>query len=267
LEFKITLIIFVIVFGITLINSSMYLIVTNNSTKDKLHASAEKVLNLTKPVINSEKFNKFTVADDEKTSDFIQMKNKLNIIREYSNSYFLYTMRKNAQGEIIYVVDGLGDNEEASHIGDKVEVDLDLITKVLDGTSEEESSNIKLDKQYGYPFYSVYMPIKDASNSVIGAVAVDYNCEKEYAMQKTYLSFFWLSIFISAILSLAGGMWVSKRISRRIILISKAAEKAADFDLTGEEISIKNNATEINLLATSFNRLKENNKKLINKLD
>ena len=262
LTFKIILLVFLFVFGVSVVNSLTYYITTQNMIEDKLKDNAQNVLNAATKVIDTEEFKKIKVTEDADKESYTKMVSELNSIREYGNAYYLYTMREVSDGKFEYVVDGTLDEEERSAIGDEVTEDIELIEKIYAGSNMEDASIMQ--SSVGI-VYTVYEPIKDINGDVIGVVGIDYNCEGEYKSLQDYKVLFWICIISTAILAVIAGILISKKVTGVIIRLSKDAEKVAKFDLTTPNIVVKGK-DEIKILVDSWNTLKNNNRSLIEKM-
>ncbi|OGO84435.1 MAG: hypothetical protein A2Y24_03190 [Clostridiales bacterium GWE2_32_10] len=262
LTFKIILLVFLFVFGVSVVNSLTYYITTQNMIEERLKSNAQNVLDAATKVIDTEEFKKIKVTEDADKESYTKMVSELNSIREYGNAYYLYTMREVSDGKFEYVVDGTLDEEERSAIGDEVTEDIDLIEKIYAGSNMEDASIMQ--SSVGI-VYTVYEPIKDINGNVIGVVGIDYNCEGEYKSLQDYKVLFWICIISTAILAVIAGILISKKVTGVIIRLSKDAEKVAKFDLTTPNIVVKGK-DEIKILVDSWNTLKNNNRSLIEKM-
>ena len=262
LTFKIILLVFLFVFGVSVVNSLTYYITTQNMIEERLKSNAQNVLDAATKVIDTEEFKKIKVTEDADKESYTKMVSELNSIREYGNAYYLYTMREVSDGKFEYVVDGTLDEEERSAIGDEVTEDIDLIEKIYAGSNMEDASIMQ--SSVGI-VYTVYEPIKDMNGNVIGVVGIDYNCEGEYKSLQDYKVLFWICIISTAILAVIAGILISKKVTGVIIRLSKDAEKVAKFDLTTPNIVVKGK-DEIKILVDSWNTLKNNNRSLIEKM-
>ncbi|HAN10540.1 MAG TPA: hypothetical protein DCP90_08030 [Clostridiales bacterium] len=262
LAVKITSLVFVFVFGVAVINSLTYYFTTQNMIEERLKSNAQNILNAATKVIDVENFKAIKNVDDEEKVAYTDMVEKLDSIRTFGNAYFLYSMRKVSDGQFEYVVDGMIDSEERSAIGDEVEEDIDILEKIYKGSEIEDAS--MAETEYGI-VYSVYQPIKDVGGTVVGVIAVDYNCESEYQTLQDYKKLFLICIILTIIVSIIGGLVISKKLSSVIIKLTRNVERVASFDLTVDDIIVKENG-ELKILADNCNVMKNNNKDIIIKM-
>lgn len=205
-------------------------------------------------------FIKLTSIEDEKKDSYLRIREELHHIREISGATYLYAMRKNDNGDYIYVVDGEPlDEEDISHIGD-VEEEATL------GFDDVYAGDIYIAKDieisdWGAFITSMY-PLKDNNGAVVGFVAVDYDVSEEYeALQgfKKIILFISLSILI---LVCSLGAFISLRISKPIVKITNQAKKLSNYDLNIDNTNIKSKS-EIGVLSNSFAVMVTNIKSLI----
>lgn len=118
-------------------------------------------------------------ADMGKTS-YQSLKNILEEIRELSDLRYLYTAKREPNGDFVYVVDGLPDNAaDFRYPGDLIESEIqNELSRALNG--EIVLPDKILDTDWGYIFIAYY-PLHDESGNVVGALGLEISADVEAA--------------------------------------------------------------------------------------
>jgi len=191
------------------------------------------------------------------------MQEDLNYLRKASGSKYLYTMRKNNQGEFIYVVDGWDyEGEDFSHLGDIEEESLQEYDKALGG--EFHIGTEIEDTEWG-TLISTYYPLKDNSGQIVGFIGVDYDVESEYLAFKSFRLYILISALILSALALLSGLFLSRYITSPIKKMAEAAKQISQLDLNVERIEVKNR-DEIGITVDAFNIMVDNLRIIIGRL-
>ena len=205
--------------------------------------------------INGDDFKKLNTIEDEKTELFIEIHEALKNLRVLSGSEYLYTMRKNQDGDFVYVVDG-AELEEISHIGDEEEYseDYERANRV-----EFVAGNYIDVSDWGI-LVSSYYPITDSKGDIVGIVGVDYDVEKEYYEFQSFKSMIITIAVILLVVSAIVGYMISLAITRPLNEMMKLMVRAESGDLTVR--SEINSRDEIGRLSKSFNHMIDNIKRI-----
>lgn len=129
--------------------------------------------------ITQEAFTMLHTSQDEQSTTYLGAQNQLNRIRQIANVRYLFTAKRNDEGKIVYVVDGLPpQSEDFRHIGDLVEPEiLDDLNMCLDG------KQVNIDKIMNTDWGSILLtcwPKFDAQNRVVGAIVMEYDADAMY---------------------------------------------------------------------------------------
>lgn len=126
-------------------------------------------------VIDADKFQALQTEDDVNQAYYNELRMHLNDIREKTGLKYLYTMRKDANGDYIYIVDGKETNaEDFSSLGDIETEEMSTIQEA----SFEGQAGYELDytEDWG-DLISAYVPIKNSSGEVIGSLGADFEAD------------------------------------------------------------------------------------------
>ncbi len=117
---------------------------------------------------------------DKSSYRYITMQNRMNELRNMASARYLYTAKRNTDGDLVYVIDGLNTNaSDFRNPGDKIEEELiPYIEKAING--ESVISQDIVDTSWGHVFTACY-PVRNQDNEVIGALCVEMDMEYMYS--------------------------------------------------------------------------------------
>ena len=120
--------------------------------------------------------------NDMRLKEYQSLQKKLNELRKLEFARYLYTARKDADGRIVYLVDGLDlSAEDFAYPGTPLEEEMiPYIERALSG--ERVYSQDSVDTTWGHIYtacYPVYAP--DDGREIIGALCVEMDMESAYA--------------------------------------------------------------------------------------
>ncbi len=242
--------------------SCIWFVAYNQSYRLLVNSLSEKSIQIAEAAekqIDTEVFVNLNTAEDEQNEDYLSMRESLQELRVLTGAKYLYTMKKNDQGEYIYVIDG-SDEEDFSHIGDVEETELayDIVYEGKPYISERIELN-----EWGTLLCSYY-PLKNKQNDVIGFIGIDYDAEREYLAFQQYKWNLMIMVLLLMIIASLIGLLLSKRIVLPIKNLTKLMKKVEQGDLTVQaEIT---SSDEIGYLSRNFNRMIEHIKNLTGKV-
>ncbi len=129
--------------------------ITYNNIIETLHTRTDAIYNVVDSLLYSELFDQINSEDDFNSDIYKEYQNRLLQMREVANVRYLYTAKKNADGEYIYLIDGLPlDSEDFRKPGELIESDIiDDIARVYQG--EIVLPNDILDTSWGKNIFSI----------------------------------------------------------------------------------------------------------------
>jgi len=228
-------------------------------TTDRAYKVAEQAIKL----IDFNDFINIKTIDDESTQAYIKMREELIKVREISGAEYVYTMRKTDDGDFMYVVDGSSD-EDFSHVGETEETAPEY-EQAWSGEAYTDN-NIFKDDKWGH-ILSIYYPIKDNTENVVGILGIDYDVELISDGLNKFKSTCIIIMVIFAAIILISGWLLADNISKPIMRAVKYSMQLAAFNL-GTEVSEqdKNQQNEIGDLAQSLHKIKESFHSIISKI-
>jgi len=176
LEFKMMVILLII---ITSLASIIYYAVSNQYytlTINKLKNDAVNVHKFAEKIIDERSFYDINTLEDENSALYTTTHGMLDEIRNIANIRYLYTAKKDKDGKLIYVIDGLNkDDSLFRHVGEPIEdeiipkLELCLNDKIVLGDEI-------MDTEWGV-VYVTYFPFHDSEGNVIGVIGMEFDCE------------------------------------------------------------------------------------------
>ena len=131
--------------------------------------------------LTREDFSEINDVSDMESELYITLQKHLNEIRSMNSTRYFYTAKRNAEGRLIYLVDGLDyGSDDFAYPGTYIEEEMiPYIERTLKGEAVY-SQNI-VDTTWGHIFTACY-PIRDTdSGEIIGALCIEMDVESTYA--------------------------------------------------------------------------------------
>lgn len=130
--------------------------------------------------LTREDFSEINDVSDMESELYITLQKHLNEIRSMNSTRYFYTAKRNAEGKLIYLVDGLDyGSDDFAYPGTYIEEEMvPYIERALNGENVY-SQNI-VDTAWGHIFTACY-PIRDTdSEDIIGALCIEMDVESTY---------------------------------------------------------------------------------------
>ncbi|PJI08677.1 MULTISPECIES: methyl-accepting chemotaxis protein [Clostridium] len=224
-------------------------------------STAISILRSVAKTIDTVKLDKLQTKEDMKSEYYKELQSNLVNIRKTTGLKYLYTMRRNASGKYIYIVDGTSMNDKDNSLLGDEEADPGAAFKsTFTGKASYELSH---DDKWGN-LLSAYIPIKNKSGEIIGVLGADFDANNMI----NQLNKFKINICIIIIVVILMGILFSELLS--IVLVrslNKLKDKAClikNGDLTVKFDKVNND--EIGMLTLSFKDMVDNLLLLINKI-
>ena len=147
-------------------------------------ASADAVHKLVDGRIGKEDFDQINDQSDEKNPLYKDISSYFNEIRTLNSTRYIYTAKKNEEGKLVYVVDGLNpDADDVRHPGDYIEEEMvPYIDRAISG--ENVYSQDIIDTTWG-PIFTACYPVSanhDGTGEIIGAFCIEMDMQSAYGM-------------------------------------------------------------------------------------
>ena len=147
-------------------------------------ASADAVHKLVDGRIGKEDFDQINDQSDEKNPLYKDISSYFNEVRTLNSTRYIYTAKKNEEGKLVYVVDGLDpDADDVRHPGDYIEDEMvPYIDRAISG--ENVYSQDIIDTTWG-PIFTACYPVSanhDGTGEIIGAFCIEMDMQSAYGM-------------------------------------------------------------------------------------
>ena len=147
-------------------------------------ASADAVHKLVDGRIGKEDFDQINDQSDEKNPLYKDISSYFNEVRTLNSTRYIYTAKKNEEGKLVYVVDGLDpDADDVRHPGDYIEEEMvPYIDRAISG--ENVYSQDIIDTTWG-PIFTACYPVSanhDGTGEIIGAFCIEMDMQSAYGM-------------------------------------------------------------------------------------
>ena len=147
-------------------------------------ASADAVHKLVNGRIGKEDFDQINDQSDEKNQLYKDISSYFNEVRTLNSTRYIYTAKKNEEGKLVYVVDGLDpDADDVRHPGDYIEDEMvPYINRAISG--ENVYSQDIIDTTWG-PIFTACYPVRanhDGTGEIIGAFCIEMDMQSAYGM-------------------------------------------------------------------------------------
>lgn len=172
----------ILIFLIVVVSCSCIFILNYSLTYDAMILDlvnrAEGIHSYLEKRIGEQTIANINTKEDMDTDLYMETKEMLENVRESASVRYLYTAKQSANGEYIYLVDGLPvESSDFRNAGDLLEEEIiPDIRRALDGETVLPD-RIK-DTSWGYIFIS-YFPIHE-KDRVIGAVGIEFDAANHY---------------------------------------------------------------------------------------
>lgn len=201
----------------------------------------------------------------EGNAAYMDIKHFLQDIRDRGHDIrYVYTWRRNADGQLIFVVDAETDPEEISHLGDVYtsgEPSVLAEIAALDHTMVDKEFNAD---EWGI-WLSGYAPFYRSDGQMEGILGIDIAASNVLAYERRFL---WIALGVLGVAVPVASLlaWlVGRKLSAPIIKLTAASERIAGGDLSCR-VAIQSN-DEVESLANSFNNMTEALQKTITDRD
>ena len=211
--------------------------------------------------VDAQKHSELTDPTQEGNETYIQLKKTLQEIRDSGTDfYFVYTMRQDAQGNIMFIVDAEESEEDISHLGDVYD---DASPWLLANFPSIESSLVE-DELYTDKWgtwLTGYAPIYTPDGRREAILGIDISAENVIAREQQAFSLALIIFLFSIPLVSIAGWLLGSTLARPISTLTDGARKLAGGDLTHR--IVVNSRDETETLADAFNSMADELRDLV----
>lgn len=216
-------------------------------------------------IVNAPSFTELNIREDTTKPVYASVQAELNRIRKIANVRYLFTAKRNAEGKLIYLIDGLDSaSPDFRYVGDLVEPEIvSQLDLCLSGTRVEAADIINT--EWGAIFATCW-PV-EVDGSVVGALFMEFDADSFYKknVKATFYSSL-VSIGIALFFIMLAKLSlkrvsepVYKRLAYTDLLTGAGNRNAFELDLKHIEANLKDDKRTLFIVAYDLNRLKEIN--------
>lgn len=161
-------------------------------------------------MLNKDTFRTINTREDMETEEYQEAKKLLESVKRSTEVMYLYTAKKNAEGDFVYCVDGLSQDEDFRYPGDAIEPEIvEDMQRALNGETVLPQGIKNTD--WGKIFIT-YFPIHDG-NKVVGVLGIEFEAGHQYMTYRNLKFAIPVVILITSLLATMAAMLVFRRIS------------------------------------------------------
>jgi diguanylate cyclase (GGDEF)-like protein len=223
------------------------------------------IISYAKLIIREESFYELNIPGDIEKPLFRDIQAGLSTIRELSSLKYLYTVKRNDQGKLIYVIDSQGMGM-ADFLAPGAPVEKELWPQIEQAlTGKIVLANGTQQTAYG-PVYVSFWPVFNGENTVIGVIGMEYDASEFYDRNRSALIYsICLIVFFIILFSLSFSMLFKgiarpfqKKLAYLDILTGLNNRTAFELDKKRLESNLKNNLP-VSMIMFDLNNLKHVN--------
>jgi len=239
---------------------------TRSQLRDDIRARLRDAVAIGAKQISGNDHALLTEPAQEGSTTYIQIKKVLQGIRDAGTEIrFVYTMRQDGQGNIIFIVDAEESEEDISHLGDIYDDASDLIKDNFSSLNQPIVEEEFYTDKWG-TWLTGYAPFYASDGQREGIVGMDISASKVIARERQAL---WnaLTIFLVSIPPIfVIGWFLSSRLTKPISKLSEAAQKIAAGNLS-VRITSGSRSREVHTLENGFNMMAARLQELVENLE
>lgn len=210
-DIQVTILVFVFTLFATLVTSVIFWMFTFRviivSLEERVYAIYESV----ETTLDMDTFTLISTEEDMDTDLYIEEKEKLLLLKNAAGVLYLYTAKENEEGDFIYVIDGLEEDQDFRVPGDMIEEEIQAdMHLALSGVEVIPDEIVRAD--WGDIFVA-YMPVHDESGEILGVVGIEFDAGVLYTTYMNLVKIIpWIIILLSVVASFIS-VSIFKRIS------------------------------------------------------
>ena len=264
LRWKLTLVI--ILFG-TLVTGILSVLLFT-TTRDQMRADFRQRLTDIVAVgalsIDAEIHRSLRQADQEGGPDYLTVKRALQRIKaKAADIHFVYTMRADAAGRIVFVVDAETQAKDMAHLG-QVYTDASPFLKRHFADLADPVAETQFYSDRWGTWLTGYAPFYDQRGQRAGVLGVDIKAARILGYEKRLMLLFAAIFLASIVLSTLLGIVLGNRLAAPVLALGRSAERIGRGDFTSR-VTV-HSRDELGVLANTFNVMTEKLEELVNRL-
>lgn len=248
--------------GLTLLTGLLMGLVTSNTVgrfiREEFRRRLADSVNIAASQVDVSLLQGLQTRSDEQTSDYLALQAQLRTIRDRGTDvYFVYAMRLQEDGQVVFVVDAEEDPALVSHIGDVYPDVTPMLLAAL--TAPAGITTPYVEQDFGSDAWgtwlSAYVPLYNADGSLEAILGMDISAERVLAHERQYKMIVWLVCIVATVVVLPIGLEVARRIRNPLAKLETEMLKVKDFDLDSQ-VAVHSRITEIDSMADQLGNMK-----------
>lgn len=241
-----------IVFLIILISALISFISIKTAEKSIESSVGSTALNIIKQIssyVNVDDLKDINQPSDMEKDSYKALHDKLEEAMKLLGVKYIYTMKKNSDGNYIYVVDGTNtESDEFSSPGD-IEKDISQsITKTFDAS--ETNYDFSYSDQWGN-LISAYYPLKDSDGKIIAILAADFDANSVIENMNLTVKIIIVTVFIAVIIAIVLLLVILTFVLKNLTKLTNGIKNLSKGDFTNH-LNV-NSKDEIGIACELFN--------------
>ncbi len=224
--------------------------------RDDLRAQLRSAVGVAALELDAHEHDKIKTRADEESAEYLSIRKQLQGFHGRTrNVRYIYTLRKNAAGQVVFVVDAEEDAALRSHVGDVYPKPTPEMLAVFEKPYAPRVEREFVTDQWGR-FLSGYAPLIGPDGQVFGALGMDLSAQDAAAFEDHFLrlavAIFFAIALVVALLSFA----VTKRLSKPLTDLALDMSHIQNFDLDSD-IEIHSRIEEVVQMKNSLDNMKK----------
>lgn len=216
--------------------------------------------------LDAEAHAKIVKSEDEKSEAYRKLKKSLQAIRDVSGSRYVYTMRKNEDGRVTFVIDAEENPENVSHVGDEYTTISDTLKKNINVKMVPFANEKFYTDKWG-TFLSGYAPFFRSDGGLEGYVGLDMSLGAYNKACGSFLGMVAIADIVLLILLLPIGFILGDRLSKPLVAATDIVKKVSEGDMSRDmPADLLGRTDEIGGLIGGIDAMKRNMTDTINKV-
>jgi signal transduction histidine kinase len=250
---------------LTIVTSAMLTFVLYQTVRGRLREDIRQrlydIVNISALQVDGDTHATLVDPAQEGNTTYMYIKRILQNIRDKgTDTRYVYTWRRNTNGQLIFVVDAETDPKEISHLGDVyTSAEPSLLAELATLNHPVVDKEFTTDK-WGV-WLSGYAPFYRSDGQTEGILGIDIAASDVVSHERQFL---WiaLGVFAATIpLALILGWLLGRKLAAPLVRLTVGSERIAEGDLS-HRVDIRSN-DEVGSLAKSFNRMTQSLQKTI----
>lgn len=185
--------------------------ITYNDMIGSLRERVQAIYTFLDGRLDENTFASINGPEDMHSSSYLKTRELLRFVRESTGVMYLYTAKQDDAGNLVYLVDGLSEEEDFRYPGDALEPEIEpAMRRALAG---ETVLPDHIQKTEWGKIFITYLPIHGEGGTVLGVVGIEFGAEHQYNTYLALRAAAPVCILLACLVSVAFAVLFFRRIS------------------------------------------------------